>query len=161
MTTWFLDYSIFNDTSATHSHKHTVNLVITCKIVDSSVPLSSYSFPHFFLPRYSPSWITVGLPLSSCPSAYSAFHSTPYPADRTSFQHLKLNLIFLPQTCMNPNMHLWLPAPRDLSAARGNHTTDDGPDWCHYKYMVLSSPEPSTPPLNRTTFLWVTFSPSS
>lgn len=40
--------------SATHSHKHIVNLVITSKIMDSSISPSNYSFPHFLLQSYLP-----------------------------------------------------------------------------------------------------------
>ena len=54
MNTWFLDRLIFSDTSATHSHKHIVNLVITSKIMDSSISPFNYSFPHFLLQSYLP-----------------------------------------------------------------------------------------------------------
>ena len=54
MNTWFLNRLIFSDTSATHSHKHIVNLVITSKIMDSSISPFNYSFPHFLLQSYLP-----------------------------------------------------------------------------------------------------------
>ena len=53
MNAWFLDRLIFSDTSAMLSHKHIVNLVITSKIMDSSISLSNYSF-HFLLLSYLP-----------------------------------------------------------------------------------------------------------
>lgn len=53
-----------------------------------------------------------------------------------SFQYPSLNFLFFPQTClvklhtcMNLNMCLFLPAPRDLCTTGKNHWTDDKADW--------------------------------
>ena len=148
MNTWFLDRLIFSDTSATHSHKHIVNLAITSKIMDLSISLSNYSFPHFLLYSYLP----LGHSRASsfflffCPLHFSGL---AYPAYITSFQHPKLSLLFFPQNCMNPNMPLWLPVPRNLSPAGRNHTTGYGQNWCNHKHVDLSSPESSTQSLSQ------------